>query len=490
MQYCHTGEVSRNDVFGRSVTLSRNHVSTSFGMTIFGWFVRYALVILILVAGPLTTLSAQTAAPFHYPLNLGDRWLFGKEMVKAMKETTTVAGAKYIVLQPTVASLGETRYERVDSGKVFRLNLATKQEELWYDFTVAEKETMSIIHRPTYTLAITKGSIIEDSTYGRPRRQCWVKVDRVGSSQDDDHVIIDSIGLSWYDFNSISGTPVFLTGAIINSRLTHQVPVTSFTLPMQKGNRWTSSKGSVMIDTSVVMPNGKLYYHFTGSVFGGGFGEGYYRQEHGMLLRYDGIGVAETVVLAPNVPDGDIYEMLTVSGNRLLLIRSLGTVKSTIFGKERQVFRYSTSIKGMMDSEGYISCADGFGFTAFGDWQTSFPVTYAIVNGVTYGVASAGEGTPAVPLLSQLEQNFPNPFNPITTVRFAVATESDVTLTVHSVLGEQVGSLTSGRLSPGTYERDFNGSGLASGIYLCRLTAVPRNGAAPSLSVNRMVLVK
>jgi len=446
-------------------------------------------ILFLMLTVPFFSSALQVAPPFHYPLALGDKWLFGKEMVKAVKETTTAAGTKYIVLLPTAASLGATRYERVDSGKVFLLNLDTKQEELWYDFNVAEKETMSIIHRPTYTLVLTKGSEEFNDMYGHPRRTCTVKVDRLGSSMDDDLTIFDSIGLCWFDWNSMSG-PHFLTGAIIGSRYTHQVPATAFTLPMQKGNRWTSSMGSVMIDTSVVMPNGKLYYHFTGSVFGGGFGEGYYRQEQGMILQYGGIGAPETVVLAPNVPAGDIYEMLTVSGNRLLLIRSLGTVKSTIFGKERQVFRYSTSIKGILDTDGYVFCADGFGFTAFGDWQTSFPVTYAIVNGVTYGVASAGEGTPAVPLQSQLEQNYPNPFNPVTTVRFAVATESDVTLTVHSVLGEQVGILSSGRLSPGTYERDFDGSGLASGIYLCRMTAVPRNGATPSLSVKRMVLVK
>lgn len=445
-------------------------------------------LLLLMLSIPLFSSAVQVAPPFHYPLALGDKWLFGKEMVKAVKETTTAAGKKYIVLLPTAASLGATRYERVDSGRVFRLNLDTKQEELWYDFNVAVKETMSIIHRPSYTLAITKHSLEEDNTYGHSRKKCWVLVDRLGSTQDDDQAIFDSIGLCWYDFKS-SG-PVFLSGAIIGSTLTHQVPVTSFTLPMQIGNRWTNSRGSVSIDTAVMMPNGKLYHHFT--VTGGGiaFQEGYYRQENGMVLRYGGEGMPEWAVMVPNIPAGDVFEMGIGSNNRLYLWVSAGTTNSVVFSKERKVFRYVTKLVGVMDTEMSVFCADGFGFTSFGDWQFGFPVTYAIVNGVTYGVASAGEETPVMPVQSQLEQNFPNPFNPVTTVRFAVATESDVTLTVHSVLGEQVGILTAGRLSPGTYERGFDGSGLASGIYLCRMTAVPRNGAAPSLSVRRMLLVK
>ena len=70
-----------------------------------------------------------------------------------------------------------------------------------------------------------------------------------------------------------------------------------------------------------------------------------------------------------------------------------------------------------------------------------------------------------------LEQNYPNPFNPSTAVRFQLSEASHVRLTVYDVQGREVATLVDARKGPGIYTVRFDASGLASGVYLCRLTA-------------------
>jgi flagellar hook assembly protein FlgD len=70
-----------------------------------------------------------------------------------------------------------------------------------------------------------------------------------------------------------------------------------------------------------------------------------------------------------------------------------------------------------------------------------------------------------------LRQNFPNPFNPSTTIRYGLANSSQVTLTVFNTLGQQVALLQNGEQEAGYHEVKFDGSGLSSGVYYYRLTA-------------------
>ena len=75
------------------------------------------------------------------------------------------------------------------------------------------------------------------------------------------------------------------------------------------------------------------------------------------------------------------------------------------------------------------------------------------------------------PLSFTLEQNYPNPFNPTTDVRFEIGEGGFVSLRVYDVLGRAVATLVDEELKPGSYERVFDATGLASGTYLCRLMA-------------------
>lgn len=68
-----------------------------------------------------------------------------------------------------------------------------------------------------------------------------------------------------------------------------------------------------------------------------------------------------------------------------------------------------------------------------------------------------------------LSQNFPNPFNPLTTILFSIPGEQHVQLEVHNVNGELVNTLVDGDLKAGAYEVRFVGSKLVSGVYFYTL---------------------
>jgi len=67
-------------------------------------------------------------------------------------------------------------------------------------------------------------------------------------------------------------------------------------------------------------------------------------------------------------------------------------------------------------------------------------------------------------------KNYPNPFNPVTTINYSIPSYSLVQLDVFNVLGEKVATLVNERKPAGFYAINFNGSNLSSGVYFCKLT--------------------
>jgi hypothetical protein len=70
-----------------------------------------------------------------------------------------------------------------------------------------------------------------------------------------------------------------------------------------------------------------------------------------------------------------------------------------------------------------------------------------------------------------LQQNYPNPFNPSTTISFTVPMKSHVSLKIFDVIGREASTLASEVLTAGTYQRQWNASGMPSGMYFYRLQA-------------------
>jgi hypothetical protein len=89
-----------------------------------------------------------------------------------------------------------------------------------------------------------------------------------------------------------------------------------------------------------------------------------------------------------------------------------------------------------------------------------------------------------VPERFTLEQNFPNPFNPVTNIKFSINQKAFTKLTVFDALGREVKVLLSMELQTGTYNVDWDASAYPSGVYFYRLESGDFN------ETKKMVLVK
>ena len=99
-------------------------------------------------------------------------------------------------------------------------------------------------------------------------------------------------------------------------------------------------------------------------------------------------------------------------------------------------------------------------------------------------VTAVTDGPSALPGRFQLRQNYPNPFNPTTAISFETPLRQPVELDVFNVLGQKVTSLVNQELPAGRHTVVFDGSGLASGVYLYRLKA------GSNKETRKMVLLK
>ena len=89
-----------------------------------------------------------------------------------------------------------------------------------------------------------------------------------------------------------------------------------------------------------------------------------------------------------------------------------------------------------------------------------------------------------IPEMFLLHQNFPNPFNPTTSIQYAINSKQLVQLKVYDVLGKEVATLVNEEKTAGNYEVSFNASQLSSGVYFYKLQA------GDFFETKKMILIK
>ena len=97
---------------------------------------------------------------------------------------------------------------------------------------------------------------------------------------------------------------------------------------------------------------------------------------------------------------------------------------------------------------------------------------------------AAVDGEENLPKTFSLQQNFPNPFNPVTVLRFGLPYPSHVSVEIHSILGQQVATLVNGWQEAGYQSVEWNAEKVPSGIYFCRMIA------GSFSAVRKMVVLK
>ena len=101
-------------------------------------------------------------------------------------------------------------------------------------------------------------------------------------------------------------------------------------------------------------------------------------------------------------------------------------------------------------------------------------------NGIVVGV----EGEETLPTEYALLQNFPNPFNPSTTINWQLPEGGNVSLKIFNALGEEIAALVNEYKLAGRYEVEFNAAALPSGVYFYKLQA------GSFIETKKMILLK
>ena len=98
-------------------------------------------------------------------------------------------------------------------------------------------------------------------------------------------------------------------------------------------------------------------------------------------------------------------------------------------------------------------------------------IHHALNTGDLTGIITAVKTRSGTPQTYVLLQNYPDPFNPTTTIEYSVPKNGFVTLKVYNILGQEVATLFSGTRQQGNYQATFDGAKFATGVYFYRLRA-------------------
>ncbi len=113
--------------------------------------------------------------------------------------------------------------------------------------------------------------------------------------------------------------------------------------------------------------------------------------------------------------------------------------------------------------------------------QTDLDGSFSYSNEVEVDVANPEEFS--------LSQNWPNPFNPSTSISFSLPEASNIRIVIYDVVGNKVADLVSGNFTAGWHKANFDASRLNSGVYLYTITAQGNSGKAFS-ATRKMMLLK
>ncbi len=191
-----------------------------------------------------------------------------------------------------------------------------------------------------------------------------------------------------------------------------------------------------------------------------------------------GYGAGEELA---DIVDGDFAEtILAADGNVIADPMLVGISRTADNGLDPRIGDNSPIIVdgGMFqvtDPDGHFEFEETDYWGAFRDNLWLNPWTALAQNGFTSGgepvvrVDVDRESDNGVPTEFALSQNFPNPFNPTTSIEFVVDTAQEVRLSVFDILGREIAVLENGLKAAGTYTVNFDATDLASGTYFYRL---------------------
>jgi hypothetical protein len=250
------------------------------------------------------------------------------------------------------------------------------------------------------------------------------------------------------------------------------------------GQDWTTAGSAISWVTALAVSETSLYA-------GTYFGQVYHSRDNGASWTPADSGL-------PSSPVND----LAILGTSIFAANGDGVFRTTLGDSHwtqvsgtgtSDLFTRGTHVFAGMGGGTFLSSDNG---ESWADISLGLPANYPVVSiasdsvylyaGLYYGgvwkrpvseILVSTKGIPGeLPHEVSLQQNYPNPFNPTTTISFGLPSRSFVVLSVYDALGKEVSILLEEELSAGTYARQWNASGMASGVYFCRLSVSPSSG--------------
>ena len=246
------------------------------------------------------------------------------------------------------------------------------------------------------------------------------------------------------------------------------------------GGNWSTDTVSIEIVSETNFGQDKNYFVFSPFSI---FSHKYIRLERDSLYSYNIEDSTECLLLAFNQDIGSFY-----SGS---------CHWDSIFYSNKTNWNYF----GLLDSQQVHNASwfsyeisKKFGFVSSdysgGIFEVWYNVSGCIISGITYGELLVSVETSEVIVNRYiLYQNYPNPFNPSTKIKFTVPSVEtghapSLQLIIYDVLGKEIVTLVNEEKPAGSYEVEFNGNNLSSGVYFYQLRA------GSFIQTKKMILMK
>jgi hypothetical protein len=201
-----------------------------------------------------------------------------------------------------------------------------------------------------------------------------------------------------------------------------------------------------------------------------------------IVITPDNIGNSLLFAWTPAMdPDGHLVTYIWTGDSPELGLEELDTTATAFFVTYQEIYDAMYEANAQITTATWdVVATDGIDETpsSNGPFTVTFDVT----------ALSVDEG-PAVPEVFALHQNFPNPFNPVTTIAYDIPEVSEVRIEVYNVMGQKIRTLVNRRHEPGYYRVRWNGTNdygapVASGMYFYRIQA------KDFVRVRKLVLIK
>jgi hypothetical protein len=303
----------------------------------------------------------------------------------------------------------------------------------------------------------------------------------------------------------------------LNANLFPQDTTSPKYFPLAMGNKWIynhywywSGITKILVDVrDTLVANGHKYFYIRSQTPPPGAGYTYFYVRidslSGNIRYYTTTGGAcpwlinETTGDSLSAAQADTFYTYCNSSWKLISDSIIN-----IFGQHRSIKNFRDNPPPPNWSKYGRSYVYGIGKTLDGFWYQPGITNWmelrgCVINGIVYGdtnLIGIVKISSEVPVKFSLSQNYPNPFNPTTSIRFAIpplegVRGRDVKIIIYDILGREIQTLVNAKLSPGTYEVEFDGTNFASGVYY--YTLMVRQGGSSTgdyFETKRMVLIK